>query len=95
MGEQFNLFLKPCIDRDLSVRVVGAVEQCKPSAKMLFDCNNGRGQWLGLIIEARAQESSSGGVFLKLGEVVGIKHLHDFQAVVGFLDTPCPGSRLP
>lgn len=28
-----------------------------------------------MILEARAQESSGGGVFLELGEVIGIKQL--------------------
>ena len=88
VGEQFDLFLKPRIDRDLPVRVIGAVEQRQPTAKMLFDGDDGGGQRVGLILEARAQDSSGSGVFLKLGEVVGIKHLHDLQAGVGFRDAP-------
>jgi hypothetical protein len=48
-----------------------------------------------LIREARAQESSGGGVFLELGEVIGIKHLHDRQVGVGFRDTPGPNAGLP
>ena len=88
MGEQIDLFLQSRIDRDLPVRVIGAVEQCQPTAKVLFDGDDGRSQWVGLIPKARAQESSGSGVFLEFGEVIGIKHLHDHQAGVGFRDTP-------
>ena len=55
VGEQIDLSLQSRIDRDLPVRVIGAVEQSQPTAKMLFDCNDGRGQWVGLILKARAQ----------------------------------------
>ena len=62
---------------------------------MLFDSDDGSGQWVGLSFEARAQESSGGGVFLKFGEVIGIKHLHDLQAGLGFRDTPGLNAGLP
>ena len=95
MGEQIDLFLQSRIDRDLPVRIIGAVEQCQPTAQVLFDGDDGRSQWVGLIPKARAQESSGSGVFLEFGEVIGIKHLHDLQARVGFRDTPGPSSWLP
>ena len=88
VGEQSDLFLQSRIDRDLPVRVIGAVEQRQPTAKVFFDGDNGGGQRVGLILETRAQESSGSGVFFELGEVIGIKHLHDLQAGVGFRDTP-------
>ena len=94
-GEQIDLFLQSRIDRDLPVRVIGAVEKCQPTAKVFFDSDDGRGERVGLILEARAQKSSGGGVFLKFGEVICIKHLHDLQAGVGFRDTPGPSSWLP
>ena len=90
MGEQIDLFLQSSIDRDLPVWIIGAFEQCQPTAKMLFDGDDGGGERIGLILEARARESSGSGVFLELGEVIGIKHLHDLQAGVGFRDTPGP-----
>jgi hypothetical protein len=48
-----------------------------------------------LILEPRAQESSGSRVFLEFGEVIGIKHLHDLQAGLGFRDTPGPSAGLP
>ena len=95
VGEQIDLFLQLGIDRDLPLRVIGAVEKCQPSAKVLFDSDDGRGQWVGLILEPRAQESSGSRVFLEFGEVIGIKHLHDLQAGLGFRDTPGPSAGLP
>lgn len=94
MGEQIDLLLQSHIDRDLPLRVIGAVEKCQPSAKVLFDSDDGRGQWVGLILEPRAQESSGSRVFLEFGEVIGIKHLHDLQAGLGFRDTPGPSAGL-
>ena len=94
VGEQIDLFLQSSIDRDLPLRVIGAVEECQPTAKVLFDSDDGRSQWVGLILDSRAQESSSGRVFLEFGEVVGIKHIHDLRAVAGFRDTPGPNSWL-
>ena len=95
VGEQIDLLLQSRIDRDLPVRVIGAVEQCQPTAKMLFDGDNGGAQRVGLILEARAQDSSGSRVFLEFGEVIGIKHFHDLQARVGFRDTPGPSAGLP
>ena len=48
MGEQINLFLQSSIDRDLPVRVIGAVEQCQPTAQVLLDGDDGGGQRIGL-----------------------------------------------
>ena len=95
VGEQIDLLLQSRIDRDLPVRVIGAVEQCQPTAKVLFDSDDGGGQRVGLILQARAQKSSGSGVLLEFGEVVGIKDLHDLQAGVGFRDTPGPNVGLP
>lgn len=64
-------------------------------AKVLLDGDDGRGERVGLIVEACAQESSGSGVFLEFGEMIGIKYLHDLQAGVGFRDTPGPSSWLP
>ncbi|MBJ7257090.1 MAG: hypothetical protein JHD23_08505 [Akkermansiaceae bacterium] len=37
VGEQRDLFLQARLDRDLPVRVIGAVEQREPTAKVLLD----------------------------------------------------------
>jgi hypothetical protein len=95
VSEQSDLFLKPRINRDLPVRVIGAVEQCQPTAKVLLDGDNCGGQRISLILETRAQESPGSGIFLKFGEVLGIKHLHDLQAGVGFRDNPGPNVTPP
>lgn len=95
VGKQIDLLLQPRIDRDLPGRVVGAVEQSQPSPKVLFDGDDSRGQKVGLILEANAQELPGSGVFLEFGKVVGIKHLHDLQAGIGFRDSPGPDASLP
>ena len=44
VGEQIDLLLQSRIDRDLPVRVIGAIEQRQPSAKVFLDGDDGRCQ---------------------------------------------------
>jgi hypothetical protein len=50
VDKQIDLLLLPRIDRDLPVRIIGAVEQCQPTAQVLLDGDDGRGQRVGLIL---------------------------------------------